>query len=577
MNSNRKLLTTLLRGICIVSAMFLLQLLLEKECGTLNDDNVTGFITYLNNQFPKLYPHDPLLPSMRGYLTVVYDVFHFFSSFLGEKWAYVCLLFASKILLLATMYTACLLIYHSEIAASLALLCILVPHGIMGDSWTAKFSGFFPESFGQPMCLLALAFLFARKHWLFGICTFLSFYVHAMSATWCLLLGTGILILSKKWRQLFSLTLLGTLVLAPFFYHYFSHSSFGSINSDLVTTVARWRSTRHLFFLSWPVSEYIAPLITMLFMALTVHQVLKHFNLKSELQFFRHFILMSVGLWIAGILFTEWIPLRLMYSLQLLRSSSLDFLVLTAFFGGCLALANARTEGRLFLCIPTAAVVYIFLRSQIDYKNALFVLIFLSGFLIISRTDIQITSFSFYKAWGRASWVLLCCILSVVIFTRRVYRPNLLHQPYRFNWDESLGNVYGNGFLGAAAWARNHTNASALFVTHPAEIGFRYFSRRSTVLNWKDGGIIILYPKITEQFVSVLAGYGFRPPGPPDLENVAASSIIKVGMKNKADYALIPIASCKLYSQRIPASASCNGNVVYENDTWKIIKLNQDN
>ena len=117
----------------------------------------------------------------------------------------------------------------------------------------------------------------------------------------------------------------------------------------------------------------------------------------------------------------------------------------------------------------------------------------------------------------------------------------------------------------AALWAKNNTPIESLFITHPLHgIGFRYWSQRSQLPNWKDAGIGSFSVKFASYYLNLMAEYGISVNmNTNSFNSINTNDIISVGKKYRADFAIIPQDTLFLTYTK-----------VFENNKWKIVKIN---
>lgn len=555
----------LLQHAACVIALFSLHLLIEKTTGAMTEDPVSILPAFIAKYSPELYQRDPLIPFQRGYITLFYDLHYGLIVALGEKWAHVLLLFSSKILFFSAVYGFGLRVFSSKWVAFLSGLLLLFPHTIMADGATLEFSYVVPESLGRSLGIFSLAFLYSRRMWLFALFAFGDFYIHAMSAVWALACGIGILVLSRKFREIGQVVALGAVILSVFLFQYTTHLPTETVPKNLVSVVARWRSSHHLFPLSWNLVEVGTQTLSFLGSAFAVCLILRRFRLSRELDFFVKFLSVTLFLWLSGFVFSEVIPLPLMYSFQFLRASSFHYIVVLVFLAGCLWLVYEHAPYKILSLFVGALVFYFFFRCATDRRNIIAMVLFLTYTLSWHRIKVPELWVPLLKGRVKSGVVILFAILTLGIFYRRIYHTHIFSRPYQINWEEELNRYYGSEFLEAARWASVNTDVSARFITSPDNIGFRYFSRRPTLMTWKDGGIVILNPEATLRFLEIFRAYGLEPPDPPRFEKITPADILRVGKRFDANFALIP-----------NVDVTVPGNeVIYENTKWKIVRLRQ--
>lgn len=549
-----------------LAGLFALHLLIERSCGTLNEDTVSVLPTVFAKYSPSFYRGDPQIPSQRGYFTILYDLYYGLLLVFSEKWVHVLLLFASSAIFFTAVYVFALRAFSSTGVACLSVLLLQFPHTIMGDGATLEIGGFYAESFGRALGIFSLSFLFVGNIWMFAVFVFLGFYIHAMSAVWTLATGMGIFVLSGRWREIGQTLLVGVVLLGVFMVQYFAHSPTETVPWELITKVARWRSAHHIFPLSWDLQQVGVRLLCFLVTSGVICVILKRARVSLALDFFVKFLSITLLLWVAGLVFTEWIPLPMMYSFQFLRASSFQYIVVLIFLAQSLLLVYRNGPYKILSFLVTSLVFYFFFRGPINSSNIAVMILFLGYALGWQKLKLSPAIRSLFEGKPKPVFLLLCALTASALFVRRIYYQGIFRTPYQLNWKESLLHSYGREFLEAAEWARTHTEMTARFITPPWEIGFRYFSKRPVLLNWKDGGIIILNPTVIKVFLETFDAYGFRPPDPPKFERITSVDILRVGRRFQVDYALIP-------NTRVSAT---NANTVYQNDKWRIIRLRHD-
>ena len=233
------------------------------------------------------------------------------------------------------------------------------------------------------------------------------------------------------------------------------------------------------------------------------------------------FALAIVLLSLVGVVFAEWVPVKLILKAQLFRSSR--FLTIFVLLYAAHAIWLMWLKGRgfkalavlslamlffprffLFLPLPLFFIALQFERTRRWWllfacsATAAALLILPAGALLDNASLSSIAPALFN---GTVRLILLACLTTFLLWQMRVALPwswarglataiacsvllmALIPAAYRhFHHD-----IHAKTWVAVQLWAKDNTPRSAVFITPPYLAGFRAFSERSTVAEWKDG------------------------------------------------------------------------------------------
>ncbi len=337
----------------------------------------------------------------------------------------------------------------------------------------------------------------------------------------------------------------------------------------------RIRSSHHSFPLTFSTQDYARYLVVLAFGVLS-------FRDKPDAFHHRRFLLLGaalVPLCILGVVFAHWIPIKAVLLAQFFRSTR--FLTFIVLLYASHYFVKSWDRG----LVPRIAVVLSALAFQF-YPYLGFMLPALGLFLLTeprsSQSSWRLTTVASFllvgSLWGKFSisdhlaigflgneiqrmaaphmmvllallaasraviqgrWALRAAVGVAAVVLLAVYSVPRIY--YKLQQD-----YLGSGFVAVQLWARANTPKVATFLTPPDAPGFRVFSERPVVGEWKDGTMQYFGTDFARQWWQ-------RQEDLRDLEDLPPEGVMRLATKYGADYLVVPSTTLfpfrKLYDE----------------------------
>jgi hypothetical protein len=471
---------------------------------------------------PDLYPLDPIRASFGGFATFFYHGVAGLARLLGELEAtYFVLYFATLVAFVSGAY--CLGRVASGRVAGVLTAALFVSdfRSLAGES--SHWSGLTHTEATSALLIWALVFHLGGRRLLSWALVGVAFDLHALAALYVavMLFADGVARSRERgWGELIRGGALFALLASPVL-AWIAISGW----NDPIASVPRWleimreRSSLHAFPFSTDPATYAryALLLSLGWLGL---RVAPESTLRRH---FPAFALAIASMCAIGIVFAEWIPVPLVIRAQLLRSTRwLTYLSMVLVAGlvverwsrgfgervaACLAVAGVVLREPTWLAI---ALAFWSIRARDTWGRGP---VLAAGAALAAAgvtgaiqppegLGLTVAAVHFRRLLaGPAPWV--CAALYLLM--RGAARSALSRTVAVTAWVVCLGwlapqiyarhhsSTWQDSWKGVQDWAREHTPPETVFLTPPEESGFRVFSERATVAEWKDG---------TQQFFS---------------------------------------------------------------------------
>lgn len=554
---------------------------------------------------PTLYPNDPMIATSKRYVSY----FPLFLSVLARIFGNLEITFftihlISVTLFLFVLYRLSLQLFNDRFSATLLLILMLPKRPVLGKG-AIYLGGMYPSFVLLPFGLLAILFFLREKRVMaFSILgaaanfhMLVSFYAFCM-LSFCMLFELGRDLLRNQREGDLRRFLIGRIAL-PFSAYLILASPvlIWSLRSYTPATdewvrLLRIRSSHHSFPFSWGSERFVDYL-----MLLAIFVVAMRHKPKSLLH--RKVILFCcaiVLLCILGVVFAEYRPVQLILRAQTFRSTVYLTIFCMLYISNYLRrLWEGRAPHR-FVALLSFAVLFfpryyslaplaLALLSFLEWRKRNrhpAVLAFALGSILLGAY-VKHTRFpnsvTFDPMIGLLRTIfenrllllaLMMALLSVWVGTisdRRLKLSltvliagfSLLYlTPAAFTRFHPPDRFRRNSWWDVQLWAKRNSPKDALFITPPYKEGFRIFSERSIVGDWKDG---------TQQYFDIEYSYEWwrrmkdLGGGGRGYDSLSEGRYIELAGKYGASYLVVP-KDRKLNLER-----------VYENEGYAVYRL----
>lgn len=469
-----------------------------------------------------LYPNDFLMTAQPFYYTYLW---YFLASFIG--YIDIELLFFSVFLLVHfftyfMIYKIALLLFKDERVAYLSILLLLVPKVSLGGVMTYDMI-LTKRSFVLPFLMLSIYYFLKEKYpKAFFICG-LMFNFHAMSSFFVFFMFLVYFIRQKFINP--RLPLIFFISASPLLVWILQSSSFSLVMGGDWLEIIRQRFSHHIFPFSWSFKYWFISLqIPMLFLFSLRYKPVGDIHEKIH-----SFIVAIILMCAIGTIFVELLPISLIIKFHVFRSTK--FLVIFAVIYIANLLKHLQNKEHLkivswgilaaiFFNYYQILIFFILALLSLEFKNhqtmfkGLIALSVATGLILILSTvfniylieflDVGSLKFGEYRLAGFFFIFFIIFILdrlknriSPEDFTRIVTLNILMVLIFI-----SVGSVYmqhvlpdkslQKDWINAQIWAKENTPPETVFVTPSSIQGFRIYSERSIISDWKDGGWVFL-------------------------------------------------------------------------------------
>ncbi len=545
---------------------------------------------------PLLYPNDPLFDTLGDYPSFFPQIVSLIiqSEIPIAPFFFVAYMVSYGLLFLFTHQLSCLL-FKNQGSNLICIFLLLIPSISLGGS-SAQLSQFYPSLLALPWIILCFNYFLKGKYVVSFIFLGLLANVHSLLAGYAFTGMTsyfiyGIIVTKRYTLKSLWLPLLFVLFALPTIYWTLNTDN---QYSELWYRLMRLRSSHHSFPFSWSINKLVLYGLFFSAFLLTLSITLDKIKDKERREKIVVFVLNIFLLFIFGTVFTEIISIPLFIKLQLFRSSIYINILASVFFGA-LVNYNIRKEyplsflilliTALFLPYNSVSYLTLFIMCAFLFFHSNFTTIFkkvqlekgvltsislmlITAFLLFTSAR---TSWSFYAdLWNEWQYLLICLIAFLLpIAILRMSRTPWVAYAFFLTMGITIPTYYyhsiylneqdQNDWINVQKWVKKHTKPDQLFLTPPQKTGFRVFSERSTIGEWKDGTQLYFSAEFSETWEKRMIALEVEAFDGKGYAYLLSNKLDQIAEKYKVNYVVIPT------DLEIAV-----GQTVYSNDTYVV-------
>ncbi|MFC1713592.1 DUF6798 domain-containing protein [Candidatus Poribacteria bacterium] len=482
------------------------------------------------NMDSSLYPNDPMVDTKDEFVTFYTWIPTVLTMITRNmEIVFFSLQMLAFFLVAVMVYHLGLRLFGDRVSAIIGLILIFPRKLVLGGS-AIHINSFVPSFSILPVVLLAIYLFLENRYVLAYVIIGLSFNYHALVSLHVFamfVLYSAVHVKQIGLKRLGKSIGLCLLCASPVIIWMLAVSS---PMTEKWIELMRVRSSHHSFPLSWPASLYMDYLLLIALASLSLlAPPEKKYNTK--ILFFSAAIALMCGM---GLVFAEIIPIKFVIKAQLFRSTNFLTLFMLLYLANYFRRSWSTSSIHKFAVV--AGVLVLFLRSSYFNYIPLVLVIFLMAELnarrqaAMSWKPIAITVFitfvlvlrafaphngfpkslsldpivSFVMGLMESQWIVIAICTAILLYVAvYVIRPGLrrtrgigialitvsiflvtLPGVFRHFHPKDRNE---SSWREAQLWARNNTQKSDTFITPPYTTGFRIFSERPIVGEWKDG------------------------------------------------------------------------------------------
>lgn len=514
---------------------------------------------------PELYSGDILLWTRAGYATVVYPLIgHLLpDTDLLEPVFFVLFLLTQTATLAAGAALARALFPLLPAAVPVAVLLLMAPLPSLAAE-RGFVTRFAHTDVAFAVLLWALYCWLRQRPMRAALLLGLAFNLHASYALHVLaLLACDVLLRPRDWprRTLFVSALLALAVALPTL-------AWAALAAEPMSgewlRLVRLRSTHHSFPLHFALDTYGRYLSVLALGALS----LRHGIENASQQRLARALLGLVPLLVIGLVFSEWWPVKAVIQAQFFRSTRLltcvvllfaaRWLVLTWRAGGAARCALPLAGVGLLLpgydwLLPAALLLFLLLEPPRLSLRVLWIVLALAGAsrwggytipatlwtrttasylelatdgLVVGWLLVLVLARAARAASGRVQWAV---VVGLYVFLGCVSIPAFYTRLTRDGHDDA--------WVRLQLWARANTPQASTFLTPPYLAGFRVFSERAVVGEWKDGTMQYFNAAFSLEWYARMQALGG---GDERFERLSADELRGLAQRYGARYLVVP-------------------------------------
>jgi len=474
------------------------------------DNHATQLPLVLRSHNPELFPGDPFLDALSGYMGWIWWLIAKLSEFVSIEIVFVVLFLLTRALLIyGTARLASDLVPESKTAPFLAaLLMALGPYPILGDGTLVEVyweqSGMF-----MPLFVLCLALLLEDKPVRFFLLLGVAYLINPLYGSWSLVFFAATYLADPgrgSWRRFAAAAPVFFILAAPILLRGAGVLSEPAVDLDLWMWVNRLLISPHAFPETWPSVQF------------------RHFFLFSGLVLLAGLLFRGIGsrLWRLTVIWTilAWIFLALAFPaaagvsrtlliFQPARAAELFYLaggVTAAGVGAYLAEKWRGGVGFLALVLIFSSLAYLLVP---EFREHVAPTAIIAGGILACGLLLADWKSAAAKRWFPVVGCLwLGLVVSLTIWASlgaRVERDGGIAQAMYRGPDPAVQEL--------ADWARISTPIDSVFFHDPITwkwAQFRYLAQRPVFTTWKDASAVLWDPSFAGEWSRRFAAYGFR-------------------------------------------------------------------
>jgi len=326
--------------------------------------------------------------------------------------------------------------------------------------------------------------------------------------------------------------------------------------------IVKIRLSHHFFPSLWSLTAWIMGIffLSIYIFGLTIKKEKKEFN-KKDLQVVC-IMIAFIPVLVLQYLFSELIPWRFFILLNIARVTSF-FVLLCVLYGAFLVYQLINDSDFYHQIAGVFLVCVLFLPSNIFYNDnlvnhlslaVLFLMLLLLMFVVV-RWKNKISKEVF----------LVSLKLSIIAFLFLISAGRLFKN-YQHWGKFTFNRSKQKQWVQVQQWAQNNTPSDSLFIVPPDKYGFRVFSQRSIVGDFKDGASLLYHPFLYQNWWGRMKSLGVNKKMADgafvfDYNQIKGQRKIRdLAVKYKADYLVSEIGDLKLRK-------------IYNNNSFSVYKI----
>jgi hypothetical protein len=501
---------------------------------------------------PGLYPGDLLLSAERYYYTFLWKGLAAVAKAGGlplPPLFFVCYCAALSTMFLAFFSLAIVLFRRWEIGL-LACSLLVFSRVTLADTATVE-SILLTRTAALPLLLFSLCAFLRGRHARASVLLGLAFLIHPMSASYVafMLLCAALADLRRVGvRRLIACSSLFIAVSSPLLIWKVLATPGGfrlfSADPEWMQLLAL-RSPHHIFPFSWAPREFVGAALALAAFVAAVGSARRSSARRSVAVFALAVLLLCA----AGVVFSQWLPVPAVFTLQPLRS--FQFIVYFAILYLAALLFDAfggkrAPSGSLLAALVSCALLY----DSNGWKGASAASVaFILLFAVIRA------------ARGRAfpPRAVSCAYAGLILVA------GSLASPARGEFE--IGTAQNERWLDIQRWARSNTPVDGAFIVPPRIEGFRVESERAIYADWKDGTLMNFDPAFGREWYRRMErlGASSRDRLEEGFARLAESDFIAIARDDLSGYARVfLVVPCSRGSFGFPLVYGNAGYAVYE-------------
>jgi GH35 family endo-1,4-beta-xylanase len=567
---------------------------------------------------PTLFAKDVVLSTTKDYPTYFFRCLALLIAHTNLNWSYLVLHLLTATAVFAVVYALAAAVHPSRWAGPVAMLLLVAGHhqALAGDDLYA--TGFTHTWAVFPMAIAVLALIYRNRFVSAFALAGLIFNFHALTGAYLVVMGGAALVgehNGKLWRNWKTMAAAGAvfLVLAlPTLVLMLPHGQRWDATWMSRTNI---RSADHVLASTW--WQTGDPEIPQFAVILGLAAVAMSFRGRSDALRRSAGLAAGAGLLMAaGYVFVQMVPISLVIRAQLFRSSRLLLLLaIVQIACGLAAVLDAHKETKLsrtqkmgeivsaiitFICLALpvflpwlpvalgAAVLAALVSGRLAWWQAMVAgSALLLCLVAANRIDFAMGGLGALGhaaiaaiQWPPTAWLAIGAAVVVLGTSRSRFMPRLLTGFCALALATGvacailppLATVPRDSWTDAQVWARENTPQGSLFLTPIRPGGFRIYSDRPVVAEWRDGTQLFFAPEFGDiwwpRMAALQPGMVYDANGTSVLDagrSVASlddQQLIALARSYSADFIVLPAASTTQHELQS----------VYRNDQWAIYR-----
>jgi len=554
---------------------------------------------------PSLYPNDLLLTQIPYYYTFFYYILALFIKYIEIETLFFVTFFISRFLMYFAIFILASHLFESEKTAYISTLLFFLPQPMLAcglfDSYMLA------RGFVFPFLLFSILLFLKQKYVYAFLLTGIMFNLHGMSASLVLFMFMFYFLLNfKRVDKIDMLKSISVFLLCafPLLLWRFQMPSCSIFYADPEwVNILRIRVPHHIFPLSWSIQRWFGFLLISVLMISSFKYKPRLRNHKTILTFSLAILIMCM----LGIIFTELVPLAIVINVQLLRSTRFFTIFAIIYISNYLiALSDGDLTQKListgiftslFLGISKFVGLFFLLLISLRVKEKLprvrklIIALSFIGFVSVALISIfpDIVSFPSLSKILSVELITFGEFILIFIFLfslalgrlKDLFEPQALRKIVVFGFITilllmSATNVYirstrdqglQEDWVDVQLWCKNNTPKDSFFIVPPYFMGFRVYSERSILGDWKDGGVSNFNPAFAIKWWERMRDLGYtqenyKKYGKKEYNSLTEFEFEKLAKKYNATHVIVE------------KPKELNFTLSYENGYFRIYEMN---